>query len=100
MFDHVQIKVSNLQNSRPFYETVLSTLGYKVVLDIEDVVVGIGKDPHNMLEIRQESSSAPISKSVHIALKAKDQDSVRRFHAVALEKGAKDNGEPGERPDY
>jgi len=99
MFDHIQIKVANLQKSRAFYETTLATLGYTVVLDIKDVVVGIGKDVHNMIEFRQASESAPLSQFVHVAFVAEDQEAVKHFHAIALENGAKDNGTPGLR-DY
>lgn len=100
MFDHVQIKVEDLQKSRAFYEPVLGTLGYGIVLDIEGVVVGFGKSPHNMMEIRQADSRAPLSRSVHIALVAKSREAVQRFYQTALENGAKDNGPPGLRPEY
>ena len=100
MFDHIQIKVSDLQRSRVFYQKVLGTLGYSVVLEIEDVVVGIGTNAHNMFEIRQAGPDAPLSQSVHVAFVAKSEDDVRRFHAMALHCGATDNGAPGLRPDY
>ncbi len=35
---------------------------------------------------------------VHLALQARDRDSVRRFHAAALAAGGIDNGAPGLRP--
>ncbi len=50
VFDHIQIKVSDLQKSREFYEAVLETLGYKVVFEEKDVVVGFGNNPHDMFE--------------------------------------------------
>jgi catechol 2,3-dioxygenase-like lactoylglutathione lyase family enzyme len=100
MFDHIQIKVPNLRECQAFYVAVLGTLGYAVVFEEPDVVVGIGKNKHDMFEIRQTSESAPLSTSVHVAFVAKDRDSVKRFHAVALELGAKDNGSPGLRPEY
>ena len=100
MFDHVQIKVSDLEKSRRFYERVLSTLGHKIVLEVEDRVVGIGKNAHDMFEVHRASEDTPLSQCVHIAFAAKDMDSVRRFYQVALENGATDNGAPGLRPDY
>lgn len=99
MFDHVQIKVKNLKKSRAFYEVVLGTLGYKVVLEFEDVV-GIGNNPHDMFEVAQADDERPLSSSVHIAFVAKSEDAVRAFHEVATAHDAKDNGAPGLRPEY
>ncbi len=99
MFDHVQIKVSDLKKSRAFYAAVLGTLGHKVVFEIEDVVVGIGNNPHDMFEISKVGDETPLSKSVHVAFTAKSQEEAQAFYKVALEHGAKDNGAPGFR-DY
>lgn len=99
MFDHVQIKVRDYKKSRPFYEAVLGSLGYTVVLEF-DGVVGIGTNPHDMLEIRQADKEAPLSASCHIAFSAKSEDDVRKFYETALVHGAKDNGAPGLRVDY
>jgi catechol 2,3-dioxygenase-like lactoylglutathione lyase family enzyme len=100
MFDHVQIKVDDFESSRRFYQAVLGTLGYKVVLEFAAVVVGFGNHPHDMFEVRQAGPGAPVSKSAHIAFTAQSEDAVRAFHAAALARGAKDNGMPGLRPDY
>lgn len=100
MFDHIQIKVSDLDRSRRFYVPVLATLKYEVVFEIEDFVVGIGTDPHNMFEIRQEDGDAPLTTSVHVAFTAPSREAVDRFYATALELAAKDNGPPGFRPEY
>jgi len=37
---------------------------------------------------------------VHFAFMAKDRAAVKAFHQAALAAGAKDNGEPGLRPEY
>jgi len=100
MFDHVQIKVDDFEGSRAFYEPVLAVLGFKVVLEVQAVVVGFGTNPHDMFEVRQADASAPVSKAVHIAFAAKSEDAVRAFHATALAHGARDNGMPGLRPHY
>lgn len=100
MFDHVQIKVSDLTANRPFYETVLGILGYTVVLEYEGYVVGFGNDPHDMFEVAQASDDAPLSHAVHVAFKAQSKEAVDEFHKTAIGHGAKDNGAPGLRPDY
>ena len=53
LFNHVQIKVKDLGRSRKFYDHVMAVLGYKMVLEIEGVVVGYGTSVHDMFEIRQ-----------------------------------------------
>ena len=98
MFDHVQIKVSDYKKSRPFYEAVLGALGYNVVIEFNGVV-GIGTNPHDMLEIRQADEEALLSASCHVALRAKSENDVRKFHETALALGATDNGAPGLRTD-
>jgi catechol 2,3-dioxygenase-like lactoylglutathione lyase family enzyme len=100
MFDHIQIKVSSLRESRRFYEAIFQTLGYEVVFEIEGVVVGFGNSIHDMFEIRQANESALLSKAAHIAFAARSEQSVKDFHLVALANGGKDNGAPGLRPEY
>lgn len=100
LFNHVQIKIKDLKASRSFYDAVMEVLGYKVVLDINDIVVGYGTTVHDMFEIRQSSPEAPLSHAVHLAFNAKDQETVDRFYHTALQNGAKCNGKPGYRPEY
>jgi predicted lactoylglutathione lyase len=100
IFNHVQIKVKDLQNSRTFYDSVMKALGHHVVLEIKDVVIGYGTSVHDMFEIRQTSETALLSKSVHIAFNAADKNMVDTFYATALENGAHCNGKPGLRPQY
>ena len=45
------------------------------------------------------SSDGEPTAGLHIALQAKDRETVDRFHAAALAAGGRDNGPPGER-DY
>ncbi|MGE0501316.1 MAG: VOC family protein [Rhizobiaceae bacterium] len=100
MFDHIQIKVADIHGSRAFYDAVIGALGYPVVFEIEGVVIGYGTGTHDMFEIRQAAPGAPLSGAVHIAFTAPSRAAVDRFHAVALARGATDNGAPGLRPEY
>jgi len=100
IFDHVQIKVSDLKKSKDFYQAVLGILGYGIVFEEENSVVGFGNNPHDMFEISEASSERPLSRAVHVAFVAKSEEDVRKFHSIALEYGGKDNGKPGLRPEY
>lgn len=98
MIDHVTIFVSNLENSKKFYEQTLLPLGYKI---------SFGEAPYfwafdigrGLFEIAQYEGKTPITSS-HIAFRVESHDKVNAFHKAALEAGAKDNGAPGPRPQY
>lgn len=100
IFNHVQIKVKDLRNSRRFYDPIMNALGNNVVLEIKNVVVGYGTSVHDMFEIRQATEEAPLSQSVHLAFNATDIKMVDIFYSVAIENGAKCNGKPGLRSEY
>mgnify|MGYP000107733075 CR=1 FL=1 len=100
IFNHVQIKVKDLKTSRRFYDAIMDVLGYPVVLESKDIVVGYGTRVHDMFEIRQFDEKALLSQSLHLAFNASSEESVDAFYRVALANGAKCNGKPGFRPDY
>lgn len=100
LFNHVQIKVKNLEISRKFYNCVMASLGYQVVLEVNDVVIGYGLNVHDMFEIRQFDNESPLSKHIHLAFNAPSKQSVDLFYYSALENGGKCNGKPGLRPHY
>ena len=100
IFNHIQIKVADLEKSRPFYDAIMSALSLKVVLEIEGVVIGYGNNPHDMFEIRQSSKDASLTKAVHIAFNASSKKVVEEFYNIAIKNGAKCNGKPGYRPEY
>ena len=100
LFNHVQIKVKDLEKSRKFYGPVMAALGYKMVLEIEGVVIGYGTSVHDMFEIRQFDEKSPLSERVHLAFNASCKEDVDAFYKSALASGGKCNGEPGFRPQY
>lgn len=100
IFNHVQIKVKDLDRSRKFYGPVMAALGYQVVLEINDVVIGYGTSVHDMFEIRQFDEKSLLSEHVHLAFNASCKEDVDAFYKSALANGGKCNGEPGFRPQY
>ncbi|GLS06052.1 glyoxalase [Chitiniphilus shinanonensis] len=103
MIDHTGINVSNLEQSKQFYQAVLATLGYAVRLDF-GVAVGFGDgkaeagdDPGGDFWISQGEPYTPRS---HIAFRAGSAEQVAAFYQAALAAGARDNGAPGPRPHY
>lgn len=100
LLNHVQIKVKDLAVSKIFYDAIMKTLGYKIVLEIKNAVIGYGTDVHDMFEIKQSNSEYLLSQSIHIAFNAPNRKSVDVFYQVAIQKGAICNGAPGFRPQY
>lgn len=95
MLDHIMLRVKDYAVSKRFYDAVLGTLGYRMLMEFGEgggygdqkpyFWIGQAPDPHARM---------------HIAFAAKDRAAVDAFHAKALELGARDDGAPGLRPRY
>ncbi|MQA75404.1 MAG: VOC family protein [Solirubrobacterales bacterium] len=90
MFDHVHLRVADLERSRAFYATVLEPLGIPLHLDTGTVV--------QFANLALSADAAP-STGVHLAFVATDRGQVDAFHAAGVAAGFADHGAPGER-DY
>jgi catechol 2,3-dioxygenase-like lactoylglutathione lyase family enzyme len=92
--DHLWIRVHDLDAQRRFWETVVPTVGLRV-----------HDGAANRFHVAGDRSFAlvredPVTEHVHLAFPAHDRSTVEEFHRVALEAGYRDNGAPGERPEY
>lgn len=97
MIDHVSIAVNDIAKSAAFYERVLAPLGLVKIVD-RGVSVGFGKGyPELWLNLRAGLGPVPQSTGIHVALRARSEEAVREFHAIALEMGGVDAGAPGPR---
>lgn len=95
MIDHVSLTVSDLDRAARFYETVLATLGYARLVTREKTI-GFGKTyPEFWLNLREEAGTP--STGFHVALRARDVETVKAFHAAALASGGTCDGPPGPR---
>ena len=95
MFDHVMVKVKDLNASKLFYTAALAPLGFSLQYDA-DGMLGFGPKDAPALWLAKGETNGP----VHIAFSAKDRASVQAFYKAALPAGGKDNGKPGLRPEY
>ena len=91
MYDHIGLKVGNVETSARFYQAALGALGH--VADASGAGFGPAGAPALWLS---KGKSAP----VHIAFRASDRKAVEKFHAAGLKAGGSDNGKPGLRKDY
>lgn len=88
LFDHVHVRVSDLDRSKRFYEAVLGAVGRELISEGEDYFAA------DELFV---SADGPPTGNLHIAFQAPDQETVQRFHEAALAAGGGDNGAPAER---
>lgn len=97
MYDHIGLKVSDLDTSIRFYTAALAPLGY-VLCSRDETGAAFGpKDAPALWLYRQPGLKSP---GVHIAFRAPDHDAIRKFHAAGLASGGRDNGAAGPRADY
>ncbi|PPR04670.1 hypothetical protein CVT24_011887 [Panaeolus cyanescens] len=118
--DHINVNVSDLEESLKFYKAALKPLGYKVKMSFsDDQVVGFGDGWMPACDFWVVGPNAPsadgsevrnppppngpprkLTGSMHIAFTAKNRRTVREFYKAAIAAGAKCNGPPGLRPEY
>lgn len=89
LFDHVHLRVADLEASKSFYSAVLDAVGLGPPRE------GPGSFAADELYVTADGQP---TKGLHIAFQAPDRETVRRFYEAALAAGGSDNGAPGERP--
>jgi catechol 2,3-dioxygenase-like lactoylglutathione lyase family enzyme len=97
MYDHVGLKVKDLDASVRFYTSALSALGHELC-SRDNAGAGFGPSGAPALWLHLDKDSR--SSGAHVALRAKDRTAVDRFHASGLKAGGRDHGKPGLRTDY
>lgn len=89
LFDHVHLRVRDLEASRHFYRTLLRAVGRDLSREApwffsadELFVTAAGDEP---------------ASRIHLAFQTRDAGQVRAVYDAMLAAGARDNGPPGER---
>jgi catechol 2,3-dioxygenase-like lactoylglutathione lyase family enzyme len=94
VFDHVTLRVSDLEAARAFYEPALATLGFgkpregDACLEWRD------------LSIAQARDDSPVTRRLHVGLAAPSREHVDEFWHALTAQGFRDDGTPGLREQY
>jgi catechol 2,3-dioxygenase-like lactoylglutathione lyase family enzyme len=97
MYDHIGLKVGNLDAAVRFYTAALAPLGY-VLCSKDENGAGFGPkgEPALWLHLHKQLKNS----GTHIAFRAPDHAAIQKFHADGLKAGGRDNGAAGHRQDY
>jgi len=95
MYDHIGLKVKDVEASVRFYKAAVAALGHELCSS-DDSGASFGPRGEPALYLGKGVSGP----GAHIALRAPDRAAVDRFHAAGLGAGGRDNGRPGLRADY
>ena len=101
MLNHITLKVSNLENSRKWYEEALKPLGYKL-LHNKETSAGFGQqDTEGTRDFWIKEGEVSETKSFScLAFTATGKETVKKFYETALKAADIDNGAPDYRPEY
>ena len=97
MYDHIGLKVKDLDASVRFYAAALAPLGH-VLGSNDKSYAGVGPKGAPALWLYATNSAA--GSGTHLAFRAPDRAAVDRFYSAGLMAGGRDNGTPGLRINY
>ena len=97
MYDHIGLKVGNLDASVRFYTAALAPLGYVLCSKDEN---GAGFGPKGEPALWLYPQKGLKNDGAHIAFRAPTHEAIKKFHSEGLKSGGRDNGGAGPRADY
>ena len=97
MYDHIGLRVGDLDASVRFYTSALAPLGF-VLCSRDDTGAGFG--PKGELALWLHLHRGKAATGVHVAFRARDHAAIKQFYANGLKAGGRDNGGAGPRTDY
>lgn len=92
--DHLWIRVGDVAQAKRFYELVAPHGRFRLAHDTPDRAQFVGESGSFSLV------AGPRTERLHMAFAVEDDGAVAAFHRAALDAGYRDNGAPGERPEY
>jgi catechol 2,3-dioxygenase-like lactoylglutathione lyase family enzyme len=94
VFDHVTIRVARRVESERFYDTVLPVLG------IERKASGDEYTEWGAFSLAEATDEKPVTRNLHIGFAARSRELVDAFWRAGVQARYREDGAPGERPQY
>lgn len=100
--DHIGLQCSDIAASKALYTAMLAPLGWRIHSEWTEadgtIIIGLGGEQPE-LWLSGKADTAP-TQHLHVAIRVDSTAEVTAFHEAALAAGARDNGQPGPRPEY
>jgi len=95
MFTHSYLGTNDVEKSRKFYNSVMSTLGYQPI-ELPDRTI-YASDAGTALVVAAPANGEPhtVSNGHTLGFQAADYDAVEKWHAEGLANGGTNEGDPG-----
>ncbi|MBL8907394.1 MAG: VOC family protein [Rhizobiales bacterium] len=100
ILSHVSVGTNDFDKARKFYQTVLATLGCKIIMEHPGAVAFGREYPEFWVGTAFDGKKATVGNGCHFGFNAASKEEVDRFYAAAIAHGAQADGEPGGREDY
>ena len=100
IISHVSIGTNDCDKAIAFYDNVMKTLGVKKLMEFPGTAAYGKEELEFWVQKPHNNEEATVGNGFHIAFCAESIEQVKEFYRVALENGAKGDGEPGPRPEY
>jgi catechol 2,3-dioxygenase-like lactoylglutathione lyase family enzyme len=94
--DHLWIRVADVAAARAFYETIATHLAFRLTTETPERA-SFGGTSGSFSVVADER---PATENLHLAFPVSNDAAVQAFHRAASQAGYRDNGGPGERPEY
>ena len=100
ILSHVSIGTNDYDKAISFYDTVLLPLGIEKVMEHENATAYGKQFPEFWVQKPYDNGKVECANGIHISFLLDDAEIVDKFHQLAIEAGAIDEGKPGPRAHY
>lgn len=98
--DHLWLRVADLPAAKRFYDLVAAHAGFSAGRDLEDPTRTIFNREPGAGSFSVVTDGRPVTEHVHVAFPAGSNAAVDAFHGDLVGAGYRNEGDPGERPQY
>jgi catechol 2,3-dioxygenase-like lactoylglutathione lyase family enzyme len=100
IISHISLGTNQFERAVAFYDSVLSTLGCKRLMEHPGAIAYGKQFPEFWIGTPFDGQPASIGNGTHIGFIAPNREAVHAFYDAALAAGGTGDGAPGVRPEY